>query len=409
MYNTDGSVREHKVLMFVDDKYMEVFLNWLIYYVNICETTDDLDIICLDKTIGQHLQKSFNITCTQTLSFLKLDKDYSTTLNTSPENLGLIWYQRMQILNTYIKKYDVVLSDSDALWLRDPFVDISKQQSESSIISSRAWWPWPLFQEWGSCICMGFFYAKSDDFSSEFFRTLLLELDANNSAVKASSTAANNLPSTTTTATSTTTANTYKSDGQRKGNTDDQVAVNELLKKWGIVWPVKMTVGGSTSVDVGLVQIPTRSGRRRSYHVALLDHERYPRKCHSLALRLDGTSKAANEVRATLRNATVAHCRVPKGSAVKKKHRLRLYGLWQLREDWEAIAREVLVQAATQGLLVSSLDLFTYAFTTVASSGGRGVAGAPSLLQRHPVSFNSSRLGGKSDHHHLIMQQQKQR
>ena len=36
----------------------------------------------------------------------------------------------------------MILTDSDAVWLRSPFDELNLHSSKSEIISSRAWWPW---------------------------------------------------------------------------------------------------------------------------------------------------------------------------------------------------------------------------------------------------------------------------
>eukprot|EP01041_Mallomonas_annulata_P004547 gene4547-9020_t len=290
--------RPHRVLMFVDSKYLDVFMNWLIYYIDVCGEYSNIELICLDSNVETELLEFTGLHCSKTLSFLQKNEDSYTT---SPANLGLIWLKRMEIVQEYIKHYDIIFSDSDALWIRNPFEDLSAYSA--SIISSRAWWPWPLFQDWGACICMGFFYARSDKFGISFFHTLITDMKGNFSSPL------------------------------KLGPPDDQIAVNDLLKRWGVKWPYKLSVGNSYHHDTGSVY-----RNKRKNLVVLLSHSKYPRKCHSLALRYDGSHEAVAQVHQTLKNATVAHCRVPKGSAVRKMFRLKMYKLWRLKDDWREIA-----------------------------------------------------------------------
>ena len=48
--------------------------------------------------------------------------------------------------------------------------------------------------------------------------------------------------------------------------------------------------------------------------------------------------KAKAGVRKAINESVVAHCRMPKGSAQKKKDHMELYGLWRLRPDWREIS-----------------------------------------------------------------------
>ena len=279
VYNLDGTLRNHKVLMFVDHSYLEIFLNWLVFYFDECHSIENLDVICLDNQVEKELISNFNLKCAKTLVFLSKQHN---KFETTPFDISRIWIKRLEIINNYIHKYDLILSDSDALWISDPILDISRHNAV--IVSSRAWWPWTLLQEWGACLCLGFFYIRSERFSHSFFNELIQHIDSNQS-----------------------------SSSQLSSIADDQIAINELLYKWNITWMSsqntqntqndtystvhtynhhhyqlrkKMTVGKSIYPDIGYVQ-----KYNYKHKVLLLEHSKYPRKCHNLPLRLDASHK----------------------------------------------------------------------------------------------------------------------
>lgn len=71
------------------------------------------------------------------------------------------------------------------------------------------------------------------------------------------------------------------------------------------------------------------------YNVTLLPHSKYVRKCHSYKQKDDMHRRAKEQVLNTTRNATVVHCRLPKGEGTAKAHRLQAYDLWRLQEHWQ--------------------------------------------------------------------------
>lgn len=50
--------KPYKVLIFVESELLDVFLNWLIYYYNVCSSFKHLDVICMDdrtqEVLGKH-------------------------------------------------------------------------------------------------------------------------------------------------------------------------------------------------------------------------------------------------------------------------------------------------------------------------------------------------------------------
>lgn len=268
-------------------------MNWVLYYYNVCDDFEKLEIICMDENVAEDLMLA-GLKCSAKSFHLKYSRD-------SKNKLGKIWLHRVEIIADYIiSGYDVVLSDSDAIFLtKDMFADFSSLGQHSEFIASRAWWPWPQFQKWGACACMGFAYAKAGPFMSDVFVNIRRELQRQELA--------------------------------HSGSPDDQIAVNTLLESWNITWLGTMSVGDNKTPDTGIVV-----RNNSEYKVTLLSHAKYIRKCHHFKSVDDLNKEAQQEVIKNVKDAVVAHCRLPKGEGTGKSFRLQAYGLWKLQDRWRS-------------------------------------------------------------------------
>ena len=70
LFNDDGSIRPYRTIVSVDGKYLELFLNWLIYYYDTCKNFQHLDIICLDTRVQQVI-KIMGLNCNSKSYFLE--------------------------------------------------------------------------------------------------------------------------------------------------------------------------------------------------------------------------------------------------------------------------------------------------------------------------------------------------
>lgn len=290
IYDNNDNERPHRVVIFVDTSMIDVFMNWLIFYSSTCRgNLQHLDVICMDKR-AKVMVKSIGISC---------NDDHSFTLNTkllekNQMKLKTIWLRRLHILYKYmLSGSDVIFSDGDAIWLKDPTPYISKLNlgiaPSPQLIASRAWYPQRLFKKWGASICMGFIYFNAGPFTIDFTNTMIEDLHL-----------------------------------QMKVNDtkpDDQVAANYILEQWNITWPRKMVVGANSIPDVGIV-----SRNNSDFKVVLLPHSQFMRKCHSMTSR---------EILLAIDNATVVHCRLPTGSGSKKESKMKALSLWRLVDNWK--------------------------------------------------------------------------
>ena len=155
-----------------------------------------------------------------------------------------VWKTRVRVLRCLVKEgYDVILSDSDALWLGDPmeFIDLSSSSS-SSVIASRGGYLRKIGSEWGSTMCVGF----------AMFRATGAALD------------------------------TFQDAIQRivLGIGDDQIALNQAALELGIVWNEGSDIRYGKRTGFGKGAITGLSGDDgESFEVTLLPHNKFTRHC----------------------------------------------------------------------------------------------------------------------------------
>ena len=107
-------------------------------------TRDNIFLMCLDR-IAEREVAAMGIRCVP--MFGQWDG-----------GLSFVWKLRVKVLSCLVKAgHSVILTDSDALWLKDPELDFEMPEvRDSSIVSSRGSFPSNLGEIWGATLCMGF-------------------------------------------------------------------------------------------------------------------------------------------------------------------------------------------------------------------------------------------------------------
>ena len=277
IHNISGNTQEntnlyrpYKLLVSTTSEYFPVFLNWLIFYHNQCSDFSSLYIICLDKKIEEKLPK-YGLKCSF-VHFLPNDKWAYNRL----------WQIRAQVTKQLIDAgYDVLLSDSDALWLRNPFPDLDKFQS-SHIIATRAKFPEWIYGRIGSAICMGFIYVKASPLTSSFWGEFIDSL-------------------------------------VRLRNPDDQRLINELVFRKGIRFTKRLKYHDNTEADTGFFRHD-----RQHIHITLLPQNSYRRAC----------DLAERDI---ITNATILHCFTMKKVEASKESSGKRFGNWKLDPSWSKV------------------------------------------------------------------------
>ena len=256
-YGLVGKKRPLKILVSSDKDYLPVYLNWLSFYRKLCSNDDLLYFICLDAETDAAIQQ-YNLTCSQ-----KLERR---------DNNQQLWLFRTKLLSELLHSgYDVLMSDADALWLKDPFFDLQKY-SAFDIVSSRGSHPIDVTKKLGASLCMGFIFVHSTAATVVFFQDLYVYML------------------------------------KLKSGHDDQRDLNRQLYKQGLYYSTKVSLK-SSSPNAGKFVY-----RGNSMNVLLLPQNSYRRLCK-------------NVTKAVALESSVLHCYLDKNWAIKKEG-ARIYGLW---------------------------------------------------------------------------------
>lgn len=110
-----------------------------------------------------------------------------------------LWVQRLRVFRGLLDAgEEFVHSDTDAVWIRDPFRSGSAVGREEDLLFSQGTiWPPAVHDRWGFVVCSGWFRARPTPAARAFFTDV--EADV-------------------------------------KTTGDDQVSVNRLLAAWGLQW-----------------------------------------------------------------------------------------------------------------------------------------------------------------------------
>ena len=114
--------RPLRILVTCSDQYFPVFMNWLVHYHHICPIISNIFFICLDKGVEGRLFK-IGLQCSHLFP-------YTTGYHK-------LWLARVRITQSLMRQgYDVLMTDVDAVWLRNPFHYIEKHIRQSDIIGT---------------------------------------------------------------------------------------------------------------------------------------------------------------------------------------------------------------------------------------------------------------------------------
>jgi len=195
-------------------------------------------------------------------------------------NNNKLWLMRVRLTKQLLDQgFDVLMSDSDALWLQNPFTYINKFEA-SDIISSRASFPEEVSKKFGATLCMGFIYIKTNARN----RALWEEL-----------------------------SHVMSSDPRP----DDQRSLNKLLMSKGLAFEKRLDYIHTVEADTG--SMPSKDGAKTT--ITLLPHELFRRLCEGFKL-------------SEIHNSIVAHCLLEKTGTAKESGGKK-YGIWALKDNWD--------------------------------------------------------------------------
>lgn len=202
--------RRSVILTFSNHDYLPTLANWMAGLRKL--GVDNYEVICMDKRMVAFM-KSIGRPC---LSHRNVQR--------TPQ----IWEFRLKMLAKLLDKgVDVVLSDADAFWLRDPAALLTEG---GDIVASRGKFPFNVADQLGAAACMGWISFRGTPSVARFLRKEVMSRFAG----------------------------------------DDQVALNYALVANGLTFPSRLAYESSTDVA---------EGNAGSLSVTLLDHQRFQRRC----------------------------------------------------------------------------------------------------------------------------------
>ena len=137
-------------LVFADSSYTQVFDNWWLH-ARECGL-ENLLAVALDQGMAEHLSRESH-------------RCYSLVWDGKLESL---WLQRLVLIRDLLDRgFDILHSDADAVWLRDPLPELLKEESDMSFSQGVAW-PRDAHGVWGLVLCCGFFLLRSSPRTCQF-------------------------------------------------------------------------------------------------------------------------------------------------------------------------------------------------------------------------------------------------
>jgi hypothetical protein len=213
--------RQTKIVVFANMAYLRVLENWMLAMARI--DIHDYTVISIDAELHAYLQ----------------GRGVTSLLRPCDTGLASLWVHRVRVLLELMEAgYDVIHSDADAVWLKDPR-DYLYAIKADMLFSQGTYWPNDVHAQWGFVLCCGFFMLRSTPETIAFATALLRRVETDK---------------------------------------DDQISCNRLLLEEGTVWAdaadaYRLSFRGMEFVCSHAV----RKGRCAKMKLALLPHAAFQR------------------------------------------------------------------------------------------------------------------------------------
>lgn len=258
------------VLQVVSQSFIDVQKNFMMVMEDRSSfDRENLYLMCLDRK-STAAMKRVGVTCVPI-------RRVST--------LRQVWVLRVHVLTCLSGTgEDVLLSDSDALWLRDPIVDMALDGViDSDILVQRGSFPRLLGQKWGVTMCMGFalFRSRGGGHGMSLYQQAMKKYVL--------------------------------------WKRDDQIALNEAAETLGVVWDSDSDMRYLPSTEIGRGVVTGIPGG--NFTIILLPHNKYTRRCDS--------SPISDET-------VIAHCRARKEGGEKESWMVKA-NVWLVGNSSETV------------------------------------------------------------------------
>jgi hypothetical protein len=149
-----NKINENYIIVFANYNYLLVLENWLEAVRRI--DVSNFIIISLDEKLHNYLT----------------DKNINSRLRPCELDLGKLWIHRIEVIEELLcEGYDIIHSDADAIWLKNPIPYLNQIDSEM-IFSQGTYWPADVYNRWKFVLCCGFFYIKNTKNTLKFVKKL---------------------------------------------------------------------------------------------------------------------------------------------------------------------------------------------------------------------------------------------
>eukprot|EP00049_Salpingoeca_infusionum_P022797 m.370334 g.370334 ORF g.370334 m.370334 type:complete len:475 (+) comp54034_c0_seq1:90-1514(+) len=140
------------------------------------------DIRCVALQVREPINGNYSTQSHRTISDPESSNHQKEKKPPSKEMLAQIWLARLSIVQQLVNRgIDVLLSDTDAVWVRDPLPSLRRElqhTSQPSILAQRGRFPFHLGHVWGSTLCFGFIYFRGTTAVQELFRLMFALIQA---------------------------------------------------------------------------------------------------------------------------------------------------------------------------------------------------------------------------------------
>lgn len=159
----ERKIENRLLIAFSDRKYLGVLLNWLIAIHRL--GIRNYLVVSLDETIHAFLT----------------ERGFPSVLIKMDGPLHDLWRLRLVILRELCAHgLDVIHSDIDAIWLRNPIPEYFSRDADHLVISQGTAWPYDVVARQGFVLCCGLFYLRSSNASKALLDDMLRNIALTN-------------------------------------------------------------------------------------------------------------------------------------------------------------------------------------------------------------------------------------
>ena len=219
----DKSVKKNTIIVvFANSSYADIIKNWI-------EAIEPLNIknyivVSMDQRLHDQL----------------LENNIQSIKRECNAELGNIWIHRIEVIKEILGYgYDVIHSDADAVWLKDPLDFYFSKTTYDMAFSQGTFWPKDVHKVWGFVLCCGLFYIKSNMKTRKFIEDISEDVRASN---------------------------------------DDQISCNRYLLSKKIKWELPKNTYSLAYQNIKFIcSNDIILGNNHSFKVALLPHSKFQR------------------------------------------------------------------------------------------------------------------------------------